>query len=159
MIPPVPGDGDGADELRHQLASTTQRAVSLQLALVALAAVAVVISSVSGVLFTLGNRANQARIKDCTEPAGRCYRQNQATTAAAIETILRYIDDSLAPHRLRNEAENTCQVELFAGSPALAEKGVNPSLDFYDECVLRRSGNTAPPPLPPNPLTTTTTRR
>lgn len=126
--------------------------------LVALAVIAVVLSSVSTVIIGLGNRALNQRVKDCSEPQGKCYQANQKTTAAAIQVILDYIDDSLAPHRLRNEAENLCQVELFAGDPAYAAKGVNPALDFYNECVLRRSGNTVPPPLPPNPLTTTTTR-
>lgn len=129
-----------------------------EILLVGLAATAVVMSSVSAVIIGLGNRALNERVKDCSEPTGRCYQQTQKTTAAAIQVILDYIDDAMGPHRLRNEAENTCQVELFAGSPAYAAKGVSASLDFYTKCVLTRSGNTAPPPVPPNPLTSTTTR-
>lgn len=126
--------------------------------LVALAVVAVVLSSVSTVIIGLGNRALNERVKDCSEPQGECYQANQAATAAAVQAILDHIDGSIGPHRLRNEAENTCQTELFAGDPAYAAKGVSAALTFYNECVLRRSGNIAPPPLPPNPLTTTTTR-
>lgn len=139
--------------------SKLARTRTFEILLVGLAVLAVIMSSVSTVIIGLGNRALNERTKDCTEPTGRCYQQTQKTTAAAIQVILDYIDESFGPHRLRNEAENMCQVELFAGTPALAEKGVQPALAFYTECVLRRSGNTAPPSVPPNPLTSTTTTR
>lgn len=158
MIPPVPGDGDRADKARDEIVRTTMRAASIQVALLALVGLAVVVSSASTVIIGLGNRALNERTKDCTDPKGACYQRNQEVTAAAIQVVLDYIDKSFAPHRLRNEAENMCQTELFAGDPPFARKGVQPALDFYTECVLRRSGNTVPPPLPPNPLTTTTTR-
>lgn len=130
-----------------------------EILLVALAVIAVVLSSVSTVIIGLGNRALNQRVKDCSEPQGECYQANQAATAKAVQAILDHIDGTIAPHRLRNEAENLCQIEVFAGDPPYAAKGVNQALDFYNECVLRRSGNTAPPALPPNPLTTTTTTR
>lgn len=155
----IPGNGDEVDGAREQVVRTTQRAAALQVALIALAALAVILSSVSTVIIGLGNRALNERVKDCSEPQGECYQKNQASTAAAVQAILDHIDGLMGPHRLRNEAENTCQTELFAGNPAYASKGVQPALDFYNACVLRRSGNTSPPPLPPNPLTTTTTTR
>lgn len=139
--------------------SKLARTRTFEILLVALAALAVITSSVSTVIIGLGNRSLNERTKDCTEPTGRCYQQTQKTTAAAIQVILDYIDDSIDPHRLRNEAENTCQVELFAGTPSFAAKGVAPAVDFYTKCVLARSGNTQPPPVPPNPLTSTTTTR
>lgn len=153
----IPGDGEGPERAREQIVRTTQRAAALQVALVVLIGLAVVLSSVTAAVVALGNRAQNERIRDCSEPPGRCYQETQRATAMAIQTILDYIDHSMAPHRLRNEAENKCQTELFAGDPSYAAKGVSAALAFYDECVLRRSGNTAPPPVPPNPLTTTTT--
>lgn len=143
---------------RQQVVRTTQRAAALQVALVALAALAVVLATSTTVWVGLGNRDYQKRIKDCTDPRGGCYQQQQKATAAAIETILRYIDGSFGPHRLRNEAENSCQVQLFAGSPPYAAKGVSAALKFYNDCVLMESGNTAPPPIPSIPITTSTTR-
>lgn len=152
----IPGDGDGADVAREQVVRTTQRAAALQVALVALAGLAVVIASGTAVSVGLGNRWRADR-----ERKAAVVREEQMAraTAEAVQAILDYIDHSMDPHRLRNEAENWCQVEVFAGLPAFAEKGVQPALSFYDACVLRRSGNTAPPPVPPNPLTTTTTTR
>lgn len=152
----IPENG-GADKVRDELHVAAQRARRLEVTIVVLAGLAVTIASVFTAVLGTGNRRIVNQIKDCSEPTGECYQRNQKTTAAAIQTVLDYIDDSIDPHRLRNEAENTCQVELFAGFPAFAEKGVQPSLAFYSECVLRRSGNTAPPPVPMNPLATTTT--
>lgn len=153
----IPGDGDGVEMAREKVVEATRKAEAYRVALVALAALAVVVSTSTAVVVGLANRRLNERTQDCTEPQGKCYQQTQKTTAAAVQSILDYIDESFAPHRLRNEAENKCQVETFAGLPAFAQKGVQPALDFYDQCVLRRSGNTAPPPLPENPLTTTTT--
>lgn len=152
----IPGDGDGADVARQEVVRVTKRAEALQVALVALAGLAVVVASSTAVVVGLGNR-NRAT-QNLRDTAARQAR-TEKDTAAAVQVILDYIDDVMAPHRLRNEAENRCQVELFAGSPAYATKGVSAALTFYDECVLRRSGLTAPPPVPPNPLTTTTTTR
>lgn len=134
MIPPVPGDGDGADEVRHQLIKTTRRVGTLQVLLIALAALAVVISSATAVGVGIGNR--------------RRADQTQKATAGAIQIILDYVDATMAPHRLRNEAENLCQVELIAGDPPLIRKGLEPSLAFYRECVTRRAGGTPAPPVP-----------
>lgn len=152
----IPENGE-ADKVRDELQRAAQRARRLEMTIVILAGVAVMIASVFTAALGVGNRQIAERIKDCSEPTGKCYQRNQQATAKAVQAILDYVDDSLAPHRLRNEAENMCQVELFAGLPAFAQKGVQPALTFYDECVLRRSGNTAPPPVPKNPLTTTTT--
>lgn len=152
----IPENGE-TDKVRNKLERAAQRARHLEVAIVILAGVAVMIASVFTAAIGTGNRQIVERIKDCSEPTGKCYRANQQATAKAVQAILDYIDGSLAPHRLRNEAENMCQVELFAGLPAFAQKGVQPALTFYDECVLRRSGNTTAPPLPKNPLTTTTT--
>lgn len=154
----IPGDGDSVEEARHQIVRTTRRAASLQVALLTLVGLAVVMSSVTAAVVALGNRQANQRIRDCSEPEGRCYQQTQKVTAAAVQSILDYVDAAMKPHRLRNEAENECQVELFAGDPSYAAKGVSAALDFYTKCVLQRSGNTAPPPPPPNPLTSTTTR-
>lgn len=148
-----------AREAKEQLLRTGQHYGRLSVTVVALAGLAVVASSSITIMVGLGNRRLQERTKDCTEPSGKCYQQTQAATAAAVQSVLDYIDDSMGPHRLRNEAENSCQVELFAGDPSFAAKGVQPALDFYNACVLRRSGNTAPPAVPPNPLTSTTTTR
>lgn len=155
----IPGNGDGVDGAREQVVRSTKRANALQVSLVALAAAAVVLSSVSAAVVTLGNRREAERIKDCTQPDGVCYQQTQAATAAAVQAILDYIDDTMGPHRLRNEAENECQVELFARHPTILDKGSEPALGEYEDCVHRRSGGTEPPPVPPNPLTTTTTTR
>jgi hypothetical protein len=149
----VPEDGN-ANVAREAVERTARRAHAFEAALIALACFAVIVSSVTAVAVGLGNRHRADRERKAV--ADRSEREQKAT-ADAIQVILDYIDRSFSPHRLRNEAENMCQVELFAGSPAYAAKGVGPALTFYDECVLRRSGNTAPPPVPPNPLTTTTT--
>lgn len=153
----IPGEGDGVEATRERIVRTTRQAAAYQVALVGLACLAVVISSASAVLVGLSNRRLNERAKDCSEPQGQCYQQTQRTTAAAVQSVLDYIDDSMRPHRLRNEAENLCQVELFAGDSPYSRKGVSAAIDFYRACVLRRSGNTEAPPIPPNPLTTTTT--
>lgn len=88
----IPGAGDGPDKAREQVVRTTQRAAALQIALVALAGLAVVLSSVTAAVVAISNRAANQRIKDCSEPTGRCYQETQRTTAAAIQTILDHID-------------------------------------------------------------------
>lgn len=148
-----------AREAKDELLRTSQRYGRLSLTVVAFAGLIAVVTSTTTVIVGLGNRQVQERIKDCSEPGGKCYQRTQAATADAVQAILNHIDGVMGPHRLRNEAENQCQVEVFAGTPALAGTGTQPALKFYDECVLRRSGNTAPPPVPMNPLTTTTTTR
>jgi hypothetical protein len=126
-------------------------------AIVAMAAFITIFSSSTTLLVGLGNRHLQERIRDCSEPQGQCYQQNQKATAKAVQAILDYIDDVMTPHRLRNEAENKCQVELFARQPTVLNSGAQAALEEYDACVRGRSGGTEPPPIPANPLTTTTT--
>ena len=101
------------------------------------------------------------RIEDCSSATGRCYQENQARTGAAIQTLLESFKQQLDPHRLRNEAENLCLLYAFAGPPPnrVADKPLEEAVAFYKQCVLDRSGGTEPPPLPPNPYVTTTTRR
>jgi len=145
--------------IRDRLWKSAKRAQALQVILVIFAAAAVLVSSTTAVFVGVGNRSYQKRIRDCTEPEGKCYQANQAATAKAVQAILDYIDDTMGPHRLRNEAENRCQVELFARKPTVLDKGSETALKEYDHCVKERSGGTEPPPLPENPLTTTTTTR
>lgn len=98
------------------------------------------------------------RIEDCSSREGKCYKENQKATGEAIQAILEGLQGQVTPHRLRNEAENLCQVELFGGTPPLATSvPVEQAVATYIDCVLRRSGGTEPPPLPTNPFTTTTT--
>lgn len=153
----IPENGT-ANKARDELLRTAQRARRLEFAIVVLAGIAVVFASLFAVLVGAGNRQIVERIKDCSEPTGKCYRANQQATAKAVQSILDYIDRSFAPHRLRNEAENRCGVETVW--QMLSNRPLR-DLPFYesayDICVLSRSGNTAPPPVPPNPLTTTTT--
>lgn len=141
----INGNGE-ANEAKEELIRTAQRAHRLEIALVALAGLAVVVASATAVVVGLGNRSRQA--------------QTQKATASAVQVILDYVDDTMGPHRLRNEAENRCGVEviyqMLAGPLVQAADHYT---GLYDACVLRRSGITAPPPVPPNPLTTTTTRR
>jgi hypothetical protein len=154
----IPGDGDGADKAREEVVRTTQRAATLQIALVALAGLAVVLSSVTAAVVAIGNRANNQRIRDCSEPSGRCYQHQQKVTAEAIEAILRYIDESVTPFRQATTAQNYCQVELFARQPTILDKGSGPALAEYAACVTRDSVGTEQPDPPKVPLTTTTTR-
>jgi hypothetical protein len=146
-----------AQEAKEAVIRTSQRYGRRSVTIVALAAVVVVVSTTTTLTIGLGNRRLQERIKDCSDPGGQCFQRNQQATAKAVQAILDYIDDTMGPHRLRNEAENRCQVELFARKPTILDRGSRPALEEYDDCVSRRSGGTQPPPIPPNPLTTTTT--
>jgi hypothetical protein len=148
-----------ANEAKAELERITRRANTLEIALVGLVGVAVIVASFTAVVLVLGNRKQNQRIEDCTRPEGRCYQQTKRDTGAAVQTVLDYIDATMNPHRLRNEAENKCQVELFARRPTILDSGAEAALAEYDDCVHRRSGGTDPPPVPQNPLSTTTTRR
>ena len=148
-----------AREAKEEVVRTSQAYGRRSVTIVALAAVITVASSTSALTVALANRHLQQRIKDCSEPDGKCYQQNQKTTAKAVQTILDYIDAVMLPHRLRNEAENRCQVELFARRPTVLDRGAPAALEEYDACVRARSGGTEPPPIPQNPLNTTTTTR
>ena len=136
-------------------------ATRLEVVLVALAGLAVTIAAGSAAYLSSVNRDYQRRIRDCTEPQGVCYQQNQKATAEAVGSIFKYIDDTMRPHRLRNEAENLCNVvalvEVTLTIQGRLPVDVNVVLDHYRHCVTENSGNTPPPPLPENPLATTTT--
>lgn len=159
MIPPVPGDGDGADMAREQIVRTTQRVAALQIALVTLAGIAVVLGIGTAVFVGLGNRDYNQRVEDCTTPGGACYERQQRATTAAIETILTYIKETIEPFRVANAAQNRCQVELFARQPTVLDAGAETALADYAACVAANAAGTEQPEPPPVPLTTTTTRK
>lgn len=140
-------------DIRDQLWKSTKRAQAFQVALVALAGMAVIFASTSAVWVGLGNRNYQQRIKDCTEPTGHCFQQTQKATGEAVQVILDYVEDSVAPLRLRLEADHHCLVELFDEE----NSSTVPLVEQYDACVTTRSPGSVPPPAPPNPLTSTTT--
>lgn len=148
-------------EVKEQLVRTATRAHVIEVALVAVAAVAVIIAVATAVWVGLGNREYQRRIRDCTDPQGRCYQQNQRNTAAAVQTILDYIQNVMDPHRLRSEAETLCNVvadvEVTLNIQGDTTVDVDKVLDHYRHCVLENSGLTPAPPAPENPLSTTTT--
>jgi hypothetical protein len=121
-------------------------------ALVFVAAVVVGSASVSR-----SNNQIVRRIEDCSSKTGRCYQENQKLAGAAIQSILDGFKTQIDPHRLRNEAENLCQVEVFAVPPEHQGLTIDRAIDLYTGCVLRRSAGTQPPPLPPNPYTTSST--
>ncbi|MCA1842348.1 MAG: hypothetical protein LC792_04005 [Actinobacteria bacterium] len=152
-----------ANAAKKELLHTAEQAARLQIALVALAGLAVVLSSFSAVAVSLGNRRAADRARDCTDPQGTCYQQTRRATAEAIQVILDNQSNLMRPHRLRNEAENLCTVVALV-EVTLAVQGhlpvdINGTLDHYRGCVTEQSGGTEPPPLPQNPLNTTTTTR
>lgn len=127
------------------------------LVLVATAVAVVVIAMSIGIGVSRSNHAIVSRIEDCSTKAGRCYEEQQKTAGAAVQAVLDGMKAQIDPHRLRNEAENLCQVEVFAIPPERRGLTIERALDLYNGCVLRRSGGTEPPPLPKNPYSTTTT--
>lgn len=141
MIPPIPGDGDGADMAREQLVRTTKRAAAFQIALVALAGLAVLISATFTTL-------NSYRLKGLTE---RGERQRKAlvdltqVVQAYNEQHAKQAEDSF---RALNESQRCAVLKLFTG--ASFEKV---TADDVAACYQPVA------PAPPAPSTTTTTRK
>lgn len=127
------------------------------LVLVATAVAVVIIAMFVGIGVSHSNRQIIHQIQDCSTKEGRCYQENQRTAGAAVQAVLDGMKAQMDPHRLRNEAENLCQVEVFAIPPSEHGITLEKAVDLYNGCVLRRSGGTEPPPLPKNPYSTTTT--
>lgn len=146
-----------AREAKEELIRTSQRYGRLSLTVVAVAGLIAVTSSTATVIVGLGNRQLQHRIRDCSDPGGDCYQRNQKATAEAVQNILDYIDKSITPFRLANEAQNLCQVALHTRNPTVLEVGAEVAIAEYNACIAARSAGTERPPLPPNPLLTTTT--
>ncbi len=59
-------------------------------------------------------------------------------------TTLNTVRHDLDEHRLRNEAENLCQIEVISQHISLPTDWVRQ----YEDCVNRRSGTPAPPIKP-----------
>lgn len=148
-----------AREAKEELIRTSQRYGRRSVAIVALAAVMTVFSSSTSLFVGLGNRRLQERIRDCSDPGGKCYQRNQAATAQAVQSILDYIDRSITPFRTANEAQNLCQIAMHTRNPPVLEVPAERVIAEYHACIEARSAGTERPPLPPNPLLTTTTTR
>lgn len=153
-----------ADEVTERLKRTVARARSLEVIIVILAAIAVFLAAGTATYVGYTNHKQNSRIEDCTNQEGKCYQQNQKQTAEAIQTILNYIDAVMAPHRVRNEAENLCSVLVI--HEALTDLTRNKTLldanvyeSSYQTCVLGHSGNTPPPSIPNVATSTTVTTR
>jgi hypothetical protein len=150
------------DHLREAILAE-QRRERRRVRLLAVIAVAfIVLITVIGIVQSRANHTVASRIADCSVPKGRCYQEQRRTTAAAVQAVLDGISGQFAPHRLRNEAENLCQVEIFAellGPPDHTAHTKDEVVGHYKDCVTREAGGIPPPALPANPYNTTTTTR
>lgn len=140
MTTTIPGDGDGADKAREQLVRTTQRAAAFQVALVALAGLAVLISAT----FTA---VNSARLRDLAE-RGEVQRKALTDLTQIVQSYNEeHAKQAETSFRVLNDSQRCAVLKLFTGTPF--EKIPPEEVAACYQPIV---------PAPATPTTTTTTR-